>query len=358
MQVESELKAFKERLDPKIGAYFDKAILEASKEDVFVTDALRYGRTLMLSGGKRLRAAFLYYGYLGAGGTEEDKILSASMSIEFIHAFLLVHDDIIDQDDMRHGVATFHRHYADIGKKLFPGKDMEHFGNAIAIIMGDMLGAFGNDIIFSSDFSLEQKFQALSKLQHVVSFTVIGQARDIYMEFQGKASEEEILSMYKNKTARYTVEGPLHLGAILAGASQEILDGLSAYAIPLGIAFQIQDDILGIYGSEKRLGKPVGSDIEEGKITLLVSRALRDGSKEHQIRITELLSLGDSLTEKNIEEFRELIKTTGAYAGTKELALGYIEEGKQALKALEGKLHPRAYDFLFSVAEYMMKREY
>ncbi|MDO8566026.1 MAG: polyprenyl synthetase family protein [Candidatus Moranbacteria bacterium] len=358
MRIETELKVFKERLDPKIGAYFDKAIEEANKEDAFVTDALRYGKTLMLAGGKRLRAAFMYYGYLGAGGTEEEKLLSASMSIEFIHAFLLVHDDIIDQDDMRHGVATFHRHYADIGEKLFPGKDKEHFGDAIAIIMGDMLGAFGNDIIFSSDFPLERKFQALTKLQKIVSYTVIGQARDIYMEFKGEASEEEILSMYRNKTARYTVEGPLHLGAILAGASQEILDGLSAYAIPLGIAFQIQDDILGIYGTAKRLGKPIGSDIEEGKITLLVSRALRDGSVEQKKRLTEILSLGEKLTEKDIEEFRELIKMTGAYDGTKALALGYIEEGKQALKALEGKLQPRAYDFLFSVAEYMMGREY
>jgi len=358
MEIEAELKALKERLDPKIGAYFDKAIEEANKEDVFVTDALRYGKTLMLAGGKRLRSAFMYYGYLGAGGTEEDKILSASMSIEFIHAFLLVHDDIIDQDDMRHGVATFHRHYADIGEKLFPEKDKKRFGDSIAIIMGDMLGAFGNDIIFSSDFPLEQKFQALSKLQKIVSYTVIGQARDIYMEFQGSASEAEILSMYRNKTARYTVEGPLHLGAILAGASEEILAGLSAYAIPLGIAFQIQDDILGIFGTTERLGKPVGSDIQEGKITLLVSRALRDGTPEQKKRLMEILSLEERLTEKGIEEFREIIRTTGALESNKQLAAQYIEEGKQSLRALEGKLHPRAYDFLFSVAEYMMKREY
>ena len=164
--------------------------------------------------------------------------------------------------------------------------------------------------------------------------------------------------MYRNKTARYTVEGPLHLGAILAGASQEILDELSAYAIPLGIAFQIQDDILGIFGTTERLGKPVGSDIEEGKITLLVSRALRDGTAEQKKCLTRILSLGESLAEKDIEEFRELIKATGAYDGAKALALGYIEEGKQALKAIENTLQPRAYDFLFSVAEYMMEREY
>ncbi len=358
MRIEDELKAFKERLDPKIKAYFDTKIAETEKEDVFIADALRYTKTLMLAGGKRLRAAFMYYGYLGAGGAEEEKILEASMSIEYTHAFLLVHDDIMDQDDMRHGVMTLHRHYADFGKILFPEKDRAHFGNSIALIIGDMLCAFGNDIIFFSDFPLEQKFRALSKLQNIVSFTVIGQARDIYMEYKGEADEEEILSMYRNKTAKYTVEGPLHLGALLAGASQELLDGLSAYAIPLGIAFQIQDDILGIFGDAKRLGKPVGSDIHEGKITLLVSRVLRDGTAEQQKKLKALLSLGDNLTEKDIREFRELITMTGAFDGARQLAAQYIGEGIRSLEAIRGKLAPRAYEFLFSVAEYMTRREY
>ncbi|MEK9151595.1 MAG: polyprenyl synthetase family protein [Patescibacteria group bacterium] len=358
MHIEDELKAFKERLDPKIGAYFDRVIEDTSKKDIFVTDALRYTKTLMLAGGKRLRAAFMYYGYLGAGGAEEEKILEASMSIEYTHAFLLVHDDIMDQDDMRHGVMTLHRHYADFGRVFSPEKDRVHFGNSIALIIGDTLCAFGNDIIFSSGFPLERKFRALSKLQNIVSCTLIGQTNDIYMEYKGAASEEEILSMYRNKTAKYTVEGPLHLGALLAGASQEMLDGLSAYAIPLGIAFQIQDDILGIFGDAKRLGKPVGSDIHEGKLTLLVSRALRDGTKEQKKRLKQILSLGKDLTEQDIREFRELIMTTGAFDGAQRLAERYIAEGTHALEAIREQLDPRAYDFLFSVAEYMTKREY
>lgn len=358
MQIENELKAFKERLDPKIATYFDIAIEKMDKEDPFVTDALRYSRTFVLAGGKRLRAAFMYYGYIGAGGKEEEEMLKTSMSIELIHAFLLVHDDIIDKDNTRHGIATFHQHYADIGKMLFLGKDTEHFGNSIAIVIGDMLGAFGNDVIFSSAFPLEQKFKALLKLQDIVSYTVVGQVRDVYIEYMGKASEAEILSMYRNKTAKYTVEGPLYLGALLAGAPKELLDGFSAYAIPLGIAFQMQDDILGIFGNEKRIGKPIGSDIAEGKITLLVSRALRDGTVEQKKRITEILALGKKLGEKDIEDFRNIIKDTGALASTQQSAGEYIEEGKQALGKIQDKLDPRAYDFLFSIAEYMMNREY
>lgn len=358
MHIEEELKAFKERLDPNIGTYFDARIKEVEREDAFIADALRHARKIMLAGGKRLRAAFMYYGYLGTGGTEEQKILEASMSIEYTHAFLLVHDDIMDQDDLRHGIVTLHQRYTDFCDQLFPTKDARHFGNSIALIVGDMLCALGNDIIFTSGFSLEQKFQALSKLQNITLFTVVGQARDIYMEFKGEASEDEILAMYRNKTAKYTVEGPLHLGALLAGASQEMLDGLSAYAIPLGIAFQIQDDILGIFGDAKRLGKPVGSDIHEGKLTLLVSRALRNGTQEQRQRVKEILSLGDALRDADIEEFRTLIKTTGAFDEARQLAAQYIQEGIQALRKMQSSLRPRAYDFLSSVADYMMKREY
>ncbi len=358
MEIKQELKDFKARLDPKIGAYFDTVIAKAGKEDDLIAEAVQHVRELVLAGGKRLRAAFMYYGYLGAGGTEEEKILDTAVAVELVHAFLLVHDDIIDRDEIRHGVPTLHRRYADFGKRFFPDKDTEHFGASIALIMGDMLCAFGNDIIFRSVFPAERVFEALSKLQHIVSYTVVGQARDVYMEYKREASEEEILKMYENKTAKYTVEGPLHLGGILAGASQELLSGFSAYAVPLGIAFQIQDDILGTFGTEERLGKPVGSDIQEGKITLLVSRALRDGTPAQAKRIREILDAGDRLTEADIAEFRSIIEATGALAGSQQLAAGYIASGRSALEGIRDGLHPRAYDFLSSVSEYMMKREY
>lgn len=358
MNIEEELKNFKARLDPKIDAYFDKVLKESVNDDDLVSEALEHARAIVMAGGKRLRSAFMYYGYVGAGGENEEEILETSIGVELIHSFLLVHDDIIDRDDIRHGVATLHRRYADFGKRFFPEKDVEHFGNSIAIIMGDMLYAFGNDIIFTSPFPKEKIFEALSKVQHIVSLTVVGQARDIYMEYKKEASEEEILAMYKNKTAKYTVEGPLHMGAILAGASQELLDGYSAYAVPLGIAFQIQDDILGIFGTTKRLGKPVGSDVQEGKITILVSRAMKNGSSEDKRRLQKLLSLGKDFQDKDLEEFRELIVRTGALDEVKTLADKYIKEGRAALENIKSMISPRTYDFLSSVSDYMTHREY
>ncbi|MDP2838053.1 MAG: polyprenyl synthetase family protein [Candidatus Moranbacteria bacterium] len=358
MQIEQELKNFKGRLDPLIHDYFTSVLEGVIREDGLVAEALGHTETIVLSGGKRLRAAFMYYGYLGAGGTEEEKILRASMSVELIHAFLLVHDDIIDRDDMRHGVPTLHKRYAGFGRRFFPEQDCEHFGNSIALIMGDMLYALGNGIIFRSDFPKERVLQALSCLQNIVTFTVVGQARDVYMEYKGEASEAEILTMYKNKTAKYTVEGPLHLGALLAGGSPELLSSLSAYALPLGIAFQIQDDILGIFGSTLRTGKPVGSDIKEGKITLLVARALKNGTKAEQKRLKAILARGTALTEAEQEEFCAMIQKTGSLEQVKTLAEEYIATGKQALSKLKTMVTPQAYDFLEGVAEYMIKREY
>ncbi len=358
MMIEETLKNFKGRLDPLIDAYFDEVIKDARQEDAFVAEAIGYAKDIVLSGGKRLRPAFMYYGYLGAGGTEVEKILHTSMSIELIHSFLLVHDDIIDRDDLRHGVPTLHKRYADFGRRYFPDQDVMHFGNSIALIIGDMLSAFGNDIIFRADFPKECIFKALSRLQKIVSFTVVGQARDIYMEYRGEASEAEILTMYRNKTAKYTVEGPLHLGAILAGATDELLTSLSAYAIPLGIAFQIQDDILGIFGSAERIGKPVGSDIEEGKLTLLVARAQKNGSSEQGKRLKAILKRGKALSKEEQEEFRTIIKETKSLEQVQALALEYIAEGRQALGQLRSQVGAETFEFLEGVAAYMTNRQY
>jgi geranylgeranyl diphosphate synthase, type I len=357
MDVRQELKSFKERLDPKIASYFDTVIAEAGKEDDLVAESISHMRELVLSGGKRLRAALMYYGYLAAGGREEEKIIDTTVAVELIHAFLLVHDDIIDRDAIRHGVPTLHSRYTDYSKRFFPDKDAEHFGESIALIMGDMLFAFGNDIIFRAPFDKELVFKTLSKLQNIVSFTVIGQARDVYMEYKRDATEEEILKMYVNKTAKYTVEGPLHLGAVLAGATPELLEDLSAYAIPLGIAFQIQDDILGVFGSEERIGKPIGSDIAEGKITLLVSLALKEADNSQRDRLKHILGLGDAMTLDDVAAFRSIMEMSGALAGARSLSIRYIAEGKAALERLRGKIDPRAHEFLSGIAEYMLDRD-
>lgn len=348
------LEDFKRKIDVEIEKYLDKVIKETGKHDVVMKDALKYIKKLTLAGGKRLRPAFMYFGYIAAGGKEKEKMLKTAVSMELIHIFLLIHDDIMDQDDTRHGIDAVHVRYKKLGKKIFRHKDVEHFGDSMAIIIGDMVGALGNQVIFESEFAPERIMKALAKLQSIVGMTVIGQSQDIYIEYKGKATEKDILKMYENKTAKYTVEGPLHLGAILGGATEEITKGLSAYAIPLGIAFQIQDDLLGIFGSERKLGKKVGADIIEGKQTLLVARAKAKADRSQRKILDSLLGKED-LTKGEIMKFQEIMQATGAYKYAKNLSHDLVLEAKNELDKL--KINHEAKEFLNDIADYMIERE-
>lgn len=354
MNFQETLCDFKKKVNEELETYFDKTINEAERKDAFIADALRYVRKLTLSGGKRLRSALMYYGYLASGGREKKEMIKTSVSIELIHIFLLIHDDIIDRDLKRHGVDTIHYTYEKIGKKIFPKSDSEHFGKSMAVIIGDMVGALGNQIIFNSSFDPKLVMKALSKLQSIISLTVIGQSQDLYIEYKRTATEKEILKMYENKTAKYTIEGPLELGAILGGANEELLKKISRYAIPIGIAFQIQDDILGIFGSEKKMGKSVGADIKEGKQTILLSKAREKADKEQKKRL-EIIFGNKSITKSEVEEFQNIIIKTGSLEYAKNLSAKLISEGKKELEKIEIKNETK--DFLSGMADYMMSRE-
>ncbi len=354
MDASKTLAEFKKKVDPEIEKYFERIIREAEGKDAIVTEALRYVRKIILAGGKRLRPAFMYYGYLAAGGREKEKIIKTSIGIELIHAFLLIHDDIIDKDKKRHNLDTVNFRYEKLGKKIFRRTEPEHFGNSMAVIFGDMVAAMGNQIIFSSDFSPVLVVKALHKLQTIISATVVGQARDIYMEYRKGTTEKEVLKMYEYKTAKYTIEGPLHLGAILAGADDKLLKTFSAYAIPVGIAFQIQDDILGIFADEKKLGKPVGSDVRQGKYTLLVARAFEKAGGKQKNIIKNILGK-NNLTKNELEVFRNIIVETGALDYAQNMAVKLANQGKRAIE--KEKINPEAKEFLTGIAEYMVNRE-
>lgn len=355
MDIQAQLKDFKANFDPRLEVYFDARIEETKKEDALVAEALEHVKKMTLSGGKRLRPAFMLAGYEAAGGTDTERLINTSMAIELIHMFLLIHDDIIDRDALRHGVPTLHERYADWGRKRLMLEDSRHFGNSIALIVGDMIYSFGNNILFQSGFSHERVFAALSKMQRIVSQTCVGEAKDIYLEYRKKAGSDEVLKMYEQKTARYTFEGPLHLGALLAGGTPELLEVLSKYALPLGIAFQIQDDILGVFGDEKHIGKPVGSDIQEGKMTILVTKAYERGG-ECRKEVEALLAQGEALTLSDIERFRTLMIESGVLEEAKSLAQVCIQTAKEALATVV--LPEKTRNFLLGIADYMLERKY
>ena len=349
------LKKFKERFEPYLKAYFQKKLKQAGEIDIIAEETLRMIMDYTMAGGKRIRPAFLYFGYLAAGGNDEKKILETSMCVELLHSFLLIHDDIMDRDASRHGVPTLHERFKNIGKKYKISNDSEHFGNSMAMMAGDITAAMACEVIFNSKFPAEIVVKALDKLQDLVFITAPGEMMDMIMEYSGKATEEEILKMHEGKTARYTFEGPLHLGCLLAGGDEKMLEHFSKYALPLGKAFQIQDDILGIFGDKEKIGKPVGSDIIEGKQTLLVIKTLELGNSEQKNIIKKYLGKKD-LTSKEAELFKGAVKDSGALEYSQNLAEGLINESLTALREIDFR-NKEAKVFLEVIAKYVLSRE-
>ena len=355
MDIKKELQNLKSEVDKEIELHLDRVIAETKDVDIFVTGALKYFKKTILAGGKRIRPIMMYWGYKAAGGTNDTEILKTSISIELIHAFLLMHDDVIDRDDLRHGKKTLHAQYRDYNKRFLFGKDSEHFGASIAIVMGDFIFSLGNQVLFESKFDANIIIRALNKMQDIVGLTCVGEIQDVHMEYKQKVTDEEILQMYRNKTAKYTFEGPLQLGAMLAGAQESFYSKLGDYSVPLGVAFQIRDDMLGVFGDEKKTGKPVGSDIMEGKKTLLMSKAYNRVSREQKKVLDKCLG-NQEITKKDIKEVQDILQQCGAKKEVEDYMKKLIEKSQNALTEID--LGDDVREFLFELSNYLNKREY
>lgn len=354
MDFSQHISTLKAEIEAVMGSYIEEKKRSVSPNDVFLASALADVEQVVLGGGKRLRGALLYHGYKAGGGTDEAIALQAAAGMEFIHSYLLIHDDIMDKDRLRHGVETLHARYENFSNLHFPHKDAPHFGNAIAITLGDMVSAWGNDCIFSLDLEREQVQKAIQKVQSVVHRTGIGQIRDMYIEFSGTATEDEIIEMYKDKTAHYSLAGPLQIGLLLGGENQELESIFYDYAMPLGIAFQLQDDLLGLYGDQAHLGKTVGSDIIEGKFTLIIQKTKEALSPDDQKELARILSLGESLTLEDIAWVRKAVESTGAKENIEKRIQEYIDASVRVLES--ATLHPETKEFLLGLADYMNTR--
>ncbi len=305
-----------------------------------------------LRGGKRIRAILMIVGYKMMGG-KNDEIIKASSSLELIQSYLLIHDDIMDESDLRRGKDTVHKIYEKKHLKNGFGGRPIRFGESMAIIAGDLANAYAMEILSSSDFPAELKVKAIHKLNEIIEYTGYGQIIDIYSGALDEFKEEDLILLHKYKTARYTIEGPLALGIILAGKEPE---GIENYAIPVGIAFQLQDDILGLFGSEEEIGKPVTSDLAEGKKTLLIIKALENASNEDRKIIMQALG-NPAVTYEQLEKVREIVRRTGSLDYSKNLAKKMVEEAKDYLKGIEVE-DEEMRDFLLWLADYMISRSY
>ena len=229
-----------------------------------------------MAGGKRFRAAFCHWGYRAVEPDPVDPtaLLRACAAFELLHASALAHDDLMDASDTRRGRPATHRGFAAEHRDAGWRGDPEQYGAAGAILLGDLLLGWADELVRRCGLPWDRVDPALDLFDRCRSEVIAGQFLDVSVQARGHADVETAMTVLRYKSAKYSIERPLHVGAALAGAGPEILAALSAFGLPLGEAFQLRDDLLGVFGDPATTGKPAGDDLVEGKRTVLVALAL------------------------------------------------------------------------------------
>ncbi len=301
----------------------------------------------LLDGGKRLRPAFAYWGWRGAGGADHDEIVTAVAALELVQACALIHDDVMDGSDTRRGQPAVHRRFAAMHRERGWRGDPDGFGTAAAILLGDTCLIWADEMLNRSGLPAEALLRGQPVYDEMRSEIMAGQYLDVLGQATGDATVDSAMTVVRYKSAKYTVERPLHLGAALAGAAPELTKTYSAYGLPLGEAFQLRDDILGVFGDPAETGKPAGDDLREGKRTVLVAKTLERVEPAHAAFIEA--SLGDpGLDDAGIATIRELIASSGALGETEKLIAELTDRALAALHT--DALDPEAADVLRELA--------
>jgi geranylgeranyl diphosphate synthase type I len=291
----------------------------------------------LVTGGKRLRALMCYWGWRGAGGDPgAQQIVTAGSALELFQAAALIHDDIIDRSDTRRGGPSVHRRFSQLHDAQGWALDSERFGHAAAILTGDLCLSFSEEAFTDIGEQAASGSRARLIFNLMRAEVMAGQYLDILEEVAGPVRDRagavnRAQSIIRFKSAKYSTEHPLALGGALAGASDGLLRGYSAFALPLGEAFQLRDDILGVFGDPVATGKPAGDDLREGKRTVLVALALDQASAVESAFIDAKLGSPD-LGDEDVAEIRRIIEESGALQAT-EVLIG--EFGTAAFDALE-----------------------
>ncbi len=294
---------------------------EAAQIDPQFVAAVDSLSDFVLGPGKRLRPTFAWWGWRGAGGSPDDPqaraVLRAVSSLELIQACALVHDDLMDDSTTRRGAPTMHVDFAAQHRAAGWLGAPERFGAATAILLGDIALAWADDMLRGSDLWPEQLGRAHVVWQAMRTEVLAGQYLDVVTQASGDETPEAALRIDRYKTAAYTVERPLHLGAAIAGADPALVRAYRRFGADIGVAFQLRDDLLGMFGDPRVTGKPAGDDLREGKRTLLLAYALRAADEKRQSGAADLLraAIGNGQVDENtVTEIRELLIELGAVA--------------------------------------------
>lgn len=328
MKVMDILKKYSESIDKEI---------EASLSTIDPIKLCEASDHLIKAGGKKIRPSLVVLSCEAVGGKSEDALKTAA-SMELIHTFSLIHDDIMDKDEMRRGKPSVHMLW----------------GEPMAILAGDTLFSKAFETILDTDVESIPPKRVVDALRTVVDSCIKiceGQALDIGFEGKLDVKEDEYMNMIYKKTAAL-IAASTKAGTILGGGNEEQIEALAEYGRLIGLAFQIQDDYLDVVSEEEDIGKPVGSDIVEGKMTLMVVHALANASKDDKERLISILKANN---EDLVEDAIAIFNKYGSIEYTRNIALRNVKTAKELLNVLE---ESEAKESLKLLADFVLERNH
>jgi geranylgeranyl pyrophosphate synthase len=319
-----------EAIETCLESILKEKIAEAKKIDAAYADLLTQIKQLIGRGGKRLRPQLVLKAYQAYSGTNRQAIVRVAASQELFHAFALIHDDVIDRDQTRWGGPNISGHYTkEFSRQLNNPGEARHYGDAWAILAGDVCFNLSNEVLTTSDFPPGRVLKALKLVQQTMFTMTGGEVVDtglpIFYPDHTVPDDDQLIKLSDIKTASYSFRTPLKLGALLAGAKTDQCKQLDDFGRSIGIAFQIRDDILGIFGDERRLGKPVLSDIQENKRTILLAYGLRFANQRQLKQLKTILG-NSAATLQDLKTVRTILRNNGALAETETIMRHHCQQ--------------------------------
>ena len=346
------LKKLARRIDQKMEKYWELEIKKGfgyeKSQIAVVKKVLEHAKDHNMRSAKRLRASFVYYGYLLGGEKPNTEVWKVMEGIELVQTALLMHDDFMDEDKLRRGLPTTHEYFADGDK---------HYGESMALSVGDVVLCLGYERVLQCNLDKEKVLQAAKVLMRGITNTAFGQIYDVTLPKLGELTEEKVLAVHKAKTSIYTFQNPLIIGGILVGLPDKVLTKLKDYSDKGGVAFQLQDDVLGMFGDSAKTGKSINSDLLQGKSTLLIAKTLEFGS---ELQKNDLLRVWGKTkaTKTEILKAKKAIVDSGSLEYSINKARGLAEEAITIAENLNKyNLNKEAIEYLRGIAEYIVTRE-
>lgn len=291
----------------------------------------------LLRGGKRLRAAFLYWGFRAAGGADSPEIVRMATAMELFQAAALLHDDVMDDSDTRRGMPSAHRTLASHHAALGWEGSSERFGLAGAVLAGNLCLTWADEMYATSGLPTQDVARGRALFDRMRTQLMAGQFLDVVESvrpWDSLATSERLERaghVIRYKSAKYTIEHPLLIGASVGGLDPESLAALSDYGLELGHAFQLRDDVLGVFGDPEQTGKPAGDDVREGKRTVLMAHAMHLAGAVERDEVTAALGR-TNLSGQDVDSVRSILVSSGALAAVESDIARHAAASRTALE--------------------------